>query len=217
MRIVVALCSAVYSGRGDTQLPPAIRVILIKDDGAVSIHGGTGNKPLNYMGAGNVFTETLKPIRTWNFDTRQESLQIQLIQVISDDNHFIPQGDPGLLRDGTESQLQAWIAENPECLGEGFTFCEREYQTGAGAVDLLCKDGQGNHVLVEVKRVAMLGSVDQIRRYVESVKSRHSDDNLTGLIAALDVRPKTRELADKRGIPYIILPSSWRDSSSSGS
>jgi RecB family endonuclease NucS len=213
MRIVVAVCSVIYSGRGDTKLPIATRAIIIKDDGAISIHSDFGNKPLNYMGKGNIHTEVVDPKlgKVWNFDTRKENLQIRLIAILSDSNHTLEMEEPGLLRDGTEPQLQAWLAENPEALGQGYTLVKREYPTGAGPVDLLVRDEEGKPVAVEVKRVAMLGAVDQVRRYVEALAPGKGFSEVRGIIAALDVRPKTAELAAKRGIEYVILPAHWRE------
>jgi len=210
MRIVVANCSVIYSGRGDTQLVQATRAIIVKDDGAVSIHSDFGNKPLNYMGKGNAFTITSNGSETvWHFDTRKESLQITLHKVLSDSNHMLETEEPGLTRDGTEDHLQAWLAEHPQVLGLGYTLVDREYATGAGPVDLLVLDEEGKPVAVEVKRVAMLGAVDQVRRYVEALNV-NSFGPVRGLIAALDIRPNTKTLADKRGIQCVTLPADWR-------
>ncbi len=52
VRIIVAECSAVYSGRLDAMLPRAKRVILIKADSSVLIFSELGSyKPLNWMAA----------------------------------------------------------------------------------------------------------------------------------------------------------------------
>jgi RecB family endonuclease NucS len=191
----------------------AVRSIIIKEDGAVSIHNDQSNKPLNYMGKGNVFTETVEDDGTvvWMFDTRKENLRVEMHYIFSDSKFRLADMDDGLIRDGTENHLQAWLARNPEALGEGFTLVSREYPTGAGPVDLLVKDADGKHVAVEVKRVAMLGAVDQVRRYVEALSQDEDLGPVTGLVAALDIRPNTVKLADKRGISTVVLPHNWRD------
>lgn len=52
VRIIVADCSAEYSGRLQASLPPARRVILVKADGSVLIFSEIGSyKPLNWMAA----------------------------------------------------------------------------------------------------------------------------------------------------------------------
>lgn len=210
MKIVVANCSVIYTGRGDTKLSDGVRVIVVKSDGAVSVHHDAGNKPLNYMGKGNVFTvEETNDGLFWNFDTRKESLQIHLKDIFFETNMKLDVDNSVLERDGTENQLQAWIAANPESLGAGYTLVQREFPTGAGPVDLLVQDELGTPVAVEVKRVAMLGAADQANRYVESLKTVDGFHDVRGMIAALDIRPNTVKLAEKRGISMVTLPSNW--------
>ena len=210
MKLTVARCSVTYTGRGDTTLQEAVRVIIVKSDGAVSIHHDAGNKPLNYMGKGNVFTEEEKEDGLyWSFDTRKESLQIRITEVYSQFEMEADVENSVLERDGTEHQLQAWLAEHPETLGEGYRFVQRECPTGAGPVDLLVQDENGNPVAVEVKRVAMLGAVDQASRYVEALRQVEGFEDVTGLVAALDIRPNTQKLADKRGVRTVTLPRYW--------
>lgn len=213
MRVVVARCSVTYTGRGDTNLAVAVRAIVVKDDGSVSVHNDKSNKPLNYMGKGNVFSENINiDGLVWNFDTTKESLQIKMHSIISDTDFLLDVHNVELVRDGTESQLQAWLALNPDALGEGYVFVQREFQTGAGPVDLMVLDGTGNPVIVEVKRTAMLASVSQIKRYLDNMVEQEGYAHTIGMIAALDIRPKTKALAERRGILCVTIPSNWRDS-----
>lgn len=210
MRTVIAECSVVYAGRGNTTLDRAMRAIIIKSDGSVGIHNDVGNKPINYMGKGNVFTEdiTVEGDPIWRFDARKEYIEITLYDVLAD---FKVPLDPGLVplvKDGTEDDLQQWLFDNPDIIGEGFTSIAREYPTSAGPIDLMCRDGKGQLVGVEVKRVAMLTAVDQCSRYLEALKDSH-DEEVSVILIALDVRPNTIKLADKRGIPYQLVPSHW--------
>lgn len=210
MQLTVARCSVTYTGRGDTTLPEAVRVIIVKADGAVSIHHDQGNKPLNYMGKGNVFTAFEgEDALYWNFDTRKENLQIRITEILSEVDLPVDVDNSVLERDGTEHQLQAWLADHPEALGEGFTFVQREYPTGAGPVDLLVQDASGTPVVVEVKRVAMLGAVDQATRYISALQEFEGFEDAKAIVAALDIRPNTQKLADKRGVQTVTLPKYW--------
>ena len=48
MRLIVARCEVRYSGRLDALLPEALRLIIVKSDGAVLVHADAGGyKPLN--------------------------------------------------------------------------------------------------------------------------------------------------------------------------
>lgn len=212
MRIVIANCSAFYTGRSETEMNPAIRAIIIKDDGAVSVHCDVGNKPLNYMGAGNTFTEIqAENMIIWSFDTRLENLTLHLHEVISDSQHLLEEKDAGIVNQGTEYHLQEWLSQNPEAVGEGFTFVEREFQTGEGRVDLLMKDAQGDYVAVEVKRVALSPAVNQAKRYRESLCEVEGYENVRGMVAALEIRPSMIKAAERHNIDYVLIDANWKD------
>src|SRR3954447_25538921 len=50
MRLVVASCSARYSGRLKAHLPLATRLLVVKSDGSVLLHSDGGSyKPLKWM------------------------------------------------------------------------------------------------------------------------------------------------------------------------
>lgn len=211
MRIVAAHCSAIYSGRGSTTLGTALRALIIKADGSVSIHNDASNKPLNYMKCAT-FTETEdNGLLIWNFDARQENLRIIIHEIVSDVTVSLVENDEGLLRDGTEAHLQAWLAYHPEALGEGYTLVQREFPTGHGPVDLLVLDETGAPVAVEVKRVAMPNAVYQVKRYVDALGEVDGYGKVRGMIAALDIRPRAQELAEKRKIQTVTLPNDWNE------
>jgi hypothetical protein len=48
VRLIVARCEVVYTGRLATTLPPATRLLMLKADGSVLVHADAGGyKPLN--------------------------------------------------------------------------------------------------------------------------------------------------------------------------
>lgn len=213
MRIITASCSAVYTGRGNTTLPTRKRVILIKDDGSVLIHNETGTKPLNYMGAKTVLTvkEDGEGKQVLMFDSRRENLTITLHDISSDTTIPLSDDDPGLERDGTESQLQEWLAENMEVFGPDHELIQREHPTLHGPVDLMAKRGDCDYVVIEVKRVATPAAIHQINRYVEAVREEFPDATVEGVLAAIDIRPKAEELALKKSFKCVTIPATWRD------
>lgn len=213
MRIIVAECAVIYSGRGNTKLDKAVRMIMIKDDGSVSVHSDMSNKPLNYMGgkvAFNVLKDTQRS-KIWLFEARNESIEINITKILSDTNHTLASNEPGLVRDGTESQLQAWLAADPTIINPNFQLVEREFRTVSGPVDLLCEDmSDGSLVAVEVKRVGLLGVVYQTVRYVDALEEMFPETKIRGMIAALDIRPKTQLLAVKKNLEMFIVPQDWK-------
>ena len=75
--------------------------------------------------------------------------------------------DPGLVKDGVEAHLQRLLAEHITTLGDGWTLTRREYMTPIGPVDILCKDGAGATVAIEIKRRGDIDGVEQLTRYLE--------------------------------------------------
>ena len=166
VRLVIARCQVDYTGRLTAHLPMAIRLILIKSDGSVSIHADDrAYKPLNWMSppcslvelgppsAGQASALNGEPLSAlWEVRGRDgDTLQIWLAQVFHDSSHELGV-DPGLQKDGVEAHLQALLAEHPEALAPGLSLVRREHPTPIGPVDLLCRDAAGAYVAVEIKR-----------------------------------------------------------------
>ena len=58
MRLIVARCTVVYSGRLNAVLPEALRLLMIKADGSFMVHADSGGyKPSNWMTAPTVIEE----------------------------------------------------------------------------------------------------------------------------------------------------------------
>lgn len=210
MRIVVARFSVSYRGRGETELPEAVRLILVRRDGTVSVHSDDGLQPQNYMKGPNLLTvsEHADGTQTWVVAGKKESLTIRVSEVISDTREDLEEVDPGLERKWTEAHLQVWLAEHvEEAFGEGHTLVSREYPAGgAGFVDLLIRDPDGAPIAVEVKRTAFPRAVAQVRGYVEALADEPGMEGIRGLVIAIDVRPRARALAEARGVAWMEIP-----------
>lgn len=220
MRVLIANCEVTYKGRGYTELPMGVRAIIIKEDGAISVHAEyNGNKPLNYMPAGTKLSiDTIDEYTIWTFQSKKESIEIIIADVLSDVEFKLAEIEPGLSRHNTEKDLQKFIAGKPESVLYYYGIhgvdrdleVYREYNTKAGAVDILIVDRFANTVyIIEVKRIAMLGAVDQCRRYRSAYLNNpvEGTDNFQVItaIAAWDIRPNTAALADKHGIDCILV------------
>lgn len=219
MKLIIADCSATYTGRGDSELARGVRAVMVKTDGSVSIHNDKSNKPVNYMkSASQVNSINAAGEDVWTFDTRQESLTITLHKILNIFENELISEDAGAVKDGTEKHLQDWLIKHPEVLGEGFRIVAREYQTGEGPVDLLAVDGKNKPIAIEVKRVAALGAVDQCRRYIDALQTTHMDEELGlyffevgAMLAAVDIRPKTLAWAIKHNIQTVNIPANWKE------
>jgi RecB family endonuclease NucS len=201
MRLVIARCSVDYVGRLTAHLPSALRLLLVKADGSVSIHADDrAYKPLNWMSPPCTLAE--EPGRWTVTNKGGEQLVITIEEVVSDSSYELGK-DPGLVKDGVEKHLQELLADRCEVLGEGWTLVQREYFTDIGPVDLLCKDESGAHVLVEIKRHAEIDGVEQLTRYLQRVSTVLGD--VKGVLAAQSFKPQAKVLAADRGIVCVQL------------
>ena len=199
MRLVIARCSVDYVGRLTAHLPEAVRLLLVKADGSVSIHADDrAYKPLMWMSPP---CSTLDRDGVWTVTNKGgEQLVITVHEVVSDTAHELG-NDPGLVKDGVEKQLQQLLADQCHVLGEGWTLVQREYATDIGPVDLLCRDAGGAHVLVEIKRHAEIDAVEQLTRYLQRVSTVLGD--VQGVLAAQSFKPQAKVLAADRGITCV--------------
>lgn len=214
MRLVIARCSVDYVGRLDAHLPMADRLIMVKADGSVSVHADDrAYKPLNWMTPPCTLTEeAIVDIDEedtgdllWIVENpKGEQLRIT-IEEIYHEKSFDLGVDPGLVKDGLESQLQELLAEHIATLGKGYTLVRREYPTPIGPVDIMARDSSGVAVAVEVKRRGNIDGVEQLTRYLDLLNRDELLKPVKGVFAAQEIKPQARTLAEDRGIRCLVL------------
>ncbi len=203
MRLVIARCSVDYAGRLSAHLPLATRLLIVKADSSVLVHSDGGSyKPLNWMPPPCRLAE--EPGRWVVTGKSGETLTIEMEEIISDSS-FDLGTDPGLVKDGVESHLQELLAAQMHVLGEGWRLVRREYPTAIGPVDLMCRDALGVSVAIEVKRRAEIDGVEQLTRYLELLNRDPLLAPVRGVLAAQEIRPQARVLAEDRGIRCVLL------------
>ncbi|HLZ37044.1 MAG TPA: endonuclease NucS [Mycobacteriales bacterium] len=203
MRLVIARCRVDYAGRLTAHLPLALRLILVKADGSVSIHADDrAYKPLNWMSPP---CELHEADGVWTVSNRAgEQLVVTIDEVVHDSSHVLGV-DPGLRKDGVEAHLQELLAARTDALGPGLTLIRREHPTAIGPVDLLLRAATGGTVAVEVKRRGDIDGVEQLTRYVELLNRDPLLAPVRGLLAAQDIRPQARVLAADRGLGWVAV------------
>jgi endonuclease len=204
VRLVIARCSVDYAGRLTAHLPPATRLIMIKADGSVSIHSDTGSyKPLNWMSPPCRLTESSQA--EWIVTGKSgETLAIHIEELLSDSSVDLGV-DPGLVKDGVEAHLQELLAAQLHVLGDGWRLVRREYPTAIGPVDIMCRTAEGASVAVEIKRRGEIDGVEQLTRYLDLLNRDPLLAPVQGILAAQEIRPQARVLAEDRGIRCVTL------------
>lgn len=210
MRLIVARCEARYSGRLETYLPEALRLVMIKSDGSVMIHADTGGyKPQNWMTPPTTIEEIEASdkdpamiVVTKRAGATEDKVEIKIAEVLSDVTHDMGEA-AALERDGVEAHLQELLAEQPHWCGEGLRLVKREWFTDIGPVDLMCQDPDDNWVAVEIKRVGTIEAVEQITRYLERIHVEPTMAECRGVLAAQQIKPQARTLAEGRDIACV--------------
>ena len=202
MRLIVARCEARYTGRLDTFLPEALRLVMIKSDGSVMIQADTGGyKPQNWMTPPTAIEEEDGLIVVTNVKT-DDRIEIRISEVLSDVDHDMGEA-AALERDGVEKHLQELLADQVHWCGDGLRLDRREWPTDIGPVDLMCRDEDDGWVAVEIKRVATIEAVEQITRYLERIHLQPSMGKCRGVLVAQSIKPQARTLAEGRGIECV--------------
>ena len=218
MRIIVADCSAEYTGRLQATLPMARRVLLIKADNSLLIFSELGSyKPLNWLASPCTITDitpdyadddpaTEVPQKVIRAAAAKSTdiLEVTLQHIYSDETYDLGE-DPGLIKDGVEDHLQRYLAEQIERIGEGATLVRREYPTAIGPVDIMAVDANGVHVAIEIKRHGGIDGVEQLTRYCELLNRDPLLAPVRGIFAAQTITPQARTLATDRGFECLLL------------
>jgi endonuclease len=202
VRLIVARCEVRYTGRLTAVLPEALRLLMLKSDGSVMVHADTGGfKPQNWMTPPTVIEEEagIMVVRKRGADDR---LEIRIAEVLSDVTHDMGEA-AALEKEGVERELQELLADSPGWCGEGLRLVRREWPTDIGPVDLMCRDIDDEYVAVEIKRIGTIEAVEQLSRYLERICESPGLARCRGVLAAQQIKPQARVLAEARGIRCV--------------
>jgi RecB family endonuclease NucS len=202
MRLIVARCEVLYTGRLTAVLPEALRLLMLKSDGSVMVHADSGGfKPQNWMTPPTVIEE--EPGRmVVRKRGGEEQLEIRITETVSDVSHDMGEA-AALEKEGVERELQELLAAQPGWCGEGLRLVRREWPTDIGPVDLMCRDDGDAYVAVEIKRVGTIEAVEQLTRYLERICTAPGLERCRGVLAAQAIKPQARVLAEARGVSCV--------------
>jgi endonuclease len=209
MRLIVARCEVSYTGRLAAFLPESTRLVILKDDGSVLVHADAGGyKPLNWMTPPTVIEEDGDPVERMVVRKRagrsEDRLEIRILELLSDVSHEMGEA-AALEKDGIERDLQEALAAEPTLLARDLRLVRREWPTDVGPVDLMCRDGDGGWVAVEIKRIGTIEAVEQLCRYLECIRVDPAKAACRGILAAQKLKPQAVALATARGVASVEL------------
>ena len=205
---VAAECEVVYVGRAASLTEAGDYVVLLKADGSVQVHGARGVKPVNWQPRTDdvrvtrdeddrvmLLAERFKPNELVQITFRKVSFALTL--ELRDEKVF--------QLHGSEAQIHAALARNPDVIEPGLQVLERELLVGVGGIDLYARDSKGRYVVVEVKRAkATQEAVHQLERYVNAVREQ-VPGLVRGILAAPEISKPARTVLEKIGLEFCQL------------
>lgn len=196
--------------------------VLVKPDGTVVVHGGSGADPLRRIPPGGTVDARVCGDRlclTAGAGARSTRIAVDRIEVVADlaldgADATVTEGEPSeadWTTDGharpkpdRHGDLRERLVAEPDLVEPGFRPLSTERETAAGPVDLFGRDAEGRAVVVEVKahRVGP-AAVGQLDRYVSALRrDLHADAAVRGVLVAPSATERARALLEDRGFGF---------------
>ena len=94
-----------------------------------------------------------------------------------------------------EKDIREFIASHLEIIEEGLSLIKQEYSTPVGYIDILCKNKDGNFVVIEIKREEDTDKVvGQIQRYMSWIKENMAEKEGKEVKGVIVVKEKDKKL-----------------------
>ncbi|MEM2207571.1 MAG: endonuclease NucS [Sulfolobales archaeon] len=201
--VMVSRCSVSYSGRASSIARESTRLIIIKQDGTVLVHGSVGSNPLNWQPRSSLITKQVNESEVELRAVRVSPKEELVIRVMGSSLVIVTElGDEGLTLYGKEEDIIEELARNPSQIIGGSTLIAREVSTPYGRVDIMLRDSSGRLVVVEIKRArADIEAAQQLQRYVEYYKRLGLD--VYGVLVAPDISSITLKYLGDHGLKYV--------------
>ena len=212
MIVIFGTCTAVFDGRIKSYLPEGDRLLFIKKDETLVLHGPKGLKPMNWQiaGAGKIsylYDNNKLTVKSYRTKT-QETLEIifsEIFQTTLYDAH----DSASLSIYGSEKDLSDYLYNHPEIIDKDFQPTTREYNTPFGYLDLRGVDKEGNIIIVEVKkRAATPSDAHQLKRYVEYFEQVEKI-KVRGILVAKSFSEKVMNILQVNNLEAVAVP--WQE------
>jgi len=207
--LLVGKCTVDYKGRASSKMGEGERLLMIKEDCSLTIHKKDRHAPVNYQTAG------------CEIKAYMDNDQLVIESLKKKDNDFLKAnfseikflGDFALtdkndiLVFGKEKDIAKLVLAQPELIEPGLKIEDREKHIVPGAIDIYCKDKDGNFVVVELKRrAAGLNEVMQLNRYVKEIqRQKGKSEKVRGILCAPSISPNAKKMLDSHKLEFAKL------------
>lgn len=203
---VAGQAEVTYQGRAASTAEAGNYLLIIKCDGSLQIHHPKGIKPMNWQPKTDSITAAVEDgycVLTASRKSPAETVRVVMLDVSVAQALEIRE-ESGFLLAGSEAQLQATLARQPELIEPGLKVLDRELLSGAGDMDLYAQDEQGRYVVVELKRAkATQEAAHQLTRYVEAVRAFLGAGKVVrGILAAPGISQPAAMTLERLGLEF---------------
>lgn len=202
---IIGLCSVDYQGRAKSKLDRGERIVLVKQDNALLVHGPDNYQPKNWQPETDRFDVSIDEGQLVIESRRLNPEEVVTIRFESLEmvykTELVDKSD--LKVRGHEVDIHEAIEERPEIVEEGLTIIEREKKTDAGFIDVFARDTDDTLVVIEVKRNPDHNSVLQLNRYIDEIEEEFPGKQIRGILVAPEVSESIQSYLDDRGLEFV--------------
>jgi RecB family endonuclease NucS len=207
--LVIGKCRVDYEGRASSTLSWGERITIVKQDGSVLVHRPFGYEPVNWQPPKCILRVSHEDSGELTV-TASRSQPKETVSIEFQEIALVATGD--LADSGefalhvTEEQMKEAILIAPDLVEHGLKPLEEEKSLrDAGFTDIYAEDGNGNLVVVEIKRnAATKDAVVQLERYLETLR-RKVNRPLRGIVVAPELRKAAQPLLSSLKLEFVRL------------
>jgi RecB family endonuclease NucS len=213
MIILTGKCSALFDGRIKSHFTDSDRVLIIKKDLTILLHGSSGVKPVQWQLAGagkvtfNLVEECYLQMETYRPKT-DESFFITFSEVYLALGYKTIEVDETTSVIGHEKDFVDYLVQNPQIIEENLQVIESEKEIDFGFIDIWGRDASDTFIIIEVKRtIATPADAHQLKRYVDFYQKK--DEKVRGILVATGFPKKVKNYLKAFDLEHCTVP--WQD------
>ncbi|MFX0116844.1 MAG: endonuclease NucS domain-containing protein [Candidatus Hodarchaeota archaeon] len=212
MLMVTGNCRAEFDGRIKSFLDWGDRLLIVKPDESIILHGPVAVKPLNWQkekeGAVKFLMKENQLVMSTYRPRTKERFEIFFREVYLAFG-FAARDLAKLEILGDESHFARYLSENLDLIESGLELISLELETPHGSIDLFCRDHQGTEVIIELKKQgATLADAHQLERYRDSFAGER-EKGIRAMLVAPSFSSRVKRYLLKKGLEAAII--AWQD------
>lgn len=199
------LCSVEYEGRAESTIEKGDRVVMIKPDGTVLVHGDEKYQPINWQSPGAEVSADLDEDNNLVILAEDsEYLEITCYTVYNLTT-FDNTDEAELDLRGTEEEMHERIMSEPSLVESGLHDVVHEKEFSFGRVDVFGYDSEGTPVIIEVKRRSVTRDhVYQLYTYLKEYKETQNA-TVRGILVAPNCTDYIYDVIKDYGLEFVSL------------